>query len=144
MKKTLLAVVLSLLGAFLLIQLVPYRVSNPSLRQEPKWDSPQTRALAVAACFDCHSNEVKTPWYGKIAPISWLITQHVDDGRASLNLSDWNGKRGEGAGDAAETVRDGSMPPTYYTWFGLHGSSKLTKTQRDQLAHGLTVTLSRR
>ena len=143
MKKSILAIGLSLLGAFLLIQLVPYRVTNPSLRQEPKWDSPQTRALAVAACFDCHSNEVKTPWYGNIAPVSWLITQHVNDGRASLNFSDWNGKRGEGAGDAAETVRNGSMPPSYYTWFGLHGSSKLTQAQRDQLAHGLTVTVSR-
>jgi hypothetical protein len=115
MRKTLLVVGSCLVGAFLLIQLVPYRVSNPSTRNEPSWDSPRTRALAVAACFDCHSNEVKTPRYGKVAPISWLVTHHVDDGRAALNFSDWNGPRGEGAGDAVEAVRDGSMPPSYFT-----------------------------
>ena len=143
MKKTILVVALSLLGGFLLIQLVPYRISNPSVRSEPTWDSPRTRQLAVAACYDCHSNEVHTPWYGKIAPVSWWLANHVDDGRAALNFSDWKNARGEGAGDAAETVRDGSMPPSYYTWFGLHSSAKLTKAERDELARGLTASLNR-
>ena len=141
MRKTLLVLVLSLIGAFALMQLVPYRISNPPVKQEPRWDSPQTRALAVAACFDCHSNEVRTPWYGKIAPVSWWLTSHVDSGRSSLNFSDWKGGHGEGAGDAVETVRNGSMPPAYYTWFGLHSSAKLTKAQRDQLARGLAASL---
>ena len=143
MKKTILIVVSSLFAAFLLMQLVPYRISNPSTRQEPTWDSPRTRVLAVAACFDCHSNEVHTPWYGKVAPVSWWLTNHVDDGRATLNLSEWNGPHGEGAGDAAETVRNGSMPPSYYTWFGLHSSAKLTPAERDELARGLTASLKR-
>ena len=142
MRRTLFAAGSCLLGAFLLMQLVPYRVSNPAARNEPVWDSPHTRALAVAACFDCHSNEVKMPWYGKVAPISWLITQHVNDGRAALNFSEWKGSRGEGAGDAVEVVRDGSMPPSYYTWFGLHSNAKLTKAERAALADGLRKSLS--
>jgi len=143
MRKTILVVISSLVVAFLLMQLVPYRISNPSTRQEPTWDTPRTRVLAVAACFDCHSNEVKTPWYGKIAPVSWWLTNHVDDGRAALNFSEWNGPRGEGAGEAAETVRDGSMPPSYYSWFGLHSNAKLTQAERDELARGLTASLKR-
>ena len=138
MKKTILVVVLSLLGGFLLIQFVPYRVSNPPVRSEPKWDSPRTRQLAVAACFDCHSNEVQTPWYGKVAPVSWLVTNHVNDGRAALNFSEWNGR---GGGDASETIREGSMPPSYFTWFGLHSNAKLTKAERDELARGLDASL---
>jgi len=141
MRKMVLVLVLSLIGAFALMQLVPYRISNPPVKQEPKWDSPQTRALAVAACFDCHSNEVRTPWYGKIAPVSWWLTSHVNSGRSALNFSDWKAGRGEGAGDAVEAVRNGSMPPAYYTWFGLHSSAKLTKAQRDQLANGLAASL---
>ena len=141
MRKMVLVLVLSLIGAFALMQLVPYRISNPAVKQEPKWDSPQTRALAVAACFDCHSNEVRTPWYGKIAPVSWWLTSHVNSGRSALNFSDWKAGRGEGAGDAVEAVRNGSMPPAYYTWFGLHSSAKLTKAQRDQLANGLAASL---
>jgi hypothetical protein len=143
MKKLLFVVAPTLIVAFLLMQLVPYRISNPSTRQEPTWDSPRTRALAVAACFDCHSNEVHNPWYGKVAPVSWWLTNHVDNGRAALNLSEWKGPQGEGAGDAAETVRNGSMPPSYYTWFGLHSSAKLTSAERDELARGLIASLKR-
>lgn len=143
MKKTILVVVSSLLGAFLLIQLVPIRVSNPPVRREPNWDTPRTRQLAVAACFDCHSNEVQTPWYGKVAPASWLLANHVSEGRAALNFSEWNGPGGEGGDDAAETVRDGSMPPSYFTWFGLHSNAKLTQAERDELARGLDASLRR-
>lgn len=141
MKKTLLVAVSTILLAFGLIQLVPYRVSNPPVVREPAWDSPTTRKLAVAACYDCHSNETKSAWYSNIAPVSWWITRHVNGGRAALNFSEWGSHQGEGAGDAAETVRDGSMPPAYYTWFGLHSAAHLTKAQRAELANGLVKTL---
>jgi len=142
-KRNLLVGVLALAVAFALMQLVPYRISNPKARQEPRWDSPRTRELTVRACFDCHSNEVRTPWYGKIAPVSWWLTHHVDEGRAALNFSEWKGPGGEGARNAAETVRDGSMPPSYYTWLGLHTDAKLTPAERDELARGLVATLGR-
>jgi hypothetical protein len=128
------------LGAFALIQLVPYRVSNPPVTGEPKWDSPRTRALVVASCFDCHSNQTRTPWYGKVAPVSWWLTNHVEDGRAAVNYSEWDKPQGEGARKSAKAVRDGSMPPSYYTWFGLHSGAKLTPAQRDELIAGLVKT----
>jgi hypothetical protein len=131
----------SLVGLFGLMQLVPYRVSNPPVTAEPKWNSPQTRALVVAACYDCHSNQTKTPWYGKVAPISWWLTNHVKDGRAALNFSEWNRPQGEGASDAAGSVQRGSMPPAYYTWFGLHSGAKLTSAQRAELVAGLLASL---
>ena len=57
----------SLIGAFLLIQVIPYGRdhSNAPVTAEPAWNSPRTRELAVAACFDCHSNETEWPWYTK-------------------------------------------------------------------------------
>ena len=73
----------------------PNRVSNPSTRDEPAWDSPRTRALAVAACYDCHSNQTKVMWFEKVAPLSWWIKGHVDDGRGALNFSEWKTKHGE-------------------------------------------------
>lgn len=138
--------VLSILGVvllvFALIQLVPIRVDNPPVRQEPPWDSPRTRELARVACFDCHSNETSTYWWEDIAPISWWIDNHVTEGRAALNFSECTtGGGGEGGGDAAETVREGSMPPDYYTWLGLHASAKLTAKERAELADGLRRTL---
>ena len=60
---------LIVLIALAVIQLVPYGRShaNPTARAEPAWDSPRTRALAVRACFDCHSNETQWPRYSHLS-----------------------------------------------------------------------------
>lgn len=122
---------------FVAIQLVPYRVHNHATVSEPKWDAPLTRRLAAAACFDCHSNQAKVKTFEKVAPLSWWITNHVDDGRAALNFSECGAHR-EHEGTAA--VREGSMPPSYYTWFGLHNDAKLSASDRQALADGLDAT----
>jgi hypothetical protein len=131
------------LGAFTMlfaaIQLVPYRVTNPPVQQEPTWNTPRTRELAVAACYDCHSNETSTYWWEDVAPLSWWITNHVDDGRRALNFSECRPGRAED--DAVEAVQRGSMPPDYFTWFGLHGEAQLSAAQRQELADGLRKTL---
>jgi mono/diheme cytochrome c family protein len=133
--------VIGLIGLFGALQLLPYRVTNPSARNEPTWDTPRTRRLAVAACFDCHSDETTTYWWEDVAPLSWWITNHVDEGRAALNFSECTQRGGGESGDAAETVTNGSMPPGYYTWFGLHSNAKLTAAERTDLAAGLRATL---
>lgn len=121
-----------------LIQLVPYRVHNPAVIQEPVWDSPRTAELAQRACFDCHSNQVKVPWYGQVAPVAWVVRNHVDEGRAMLNFSEMN-HPGEEAHEAAETVAEGEMPPAYYV--ALHPEARLTDAEREALIAGLTATL---
>jgi mono/diheme cytochrome c family protein len=133
---------LSLVGLLILIQFIPYGRdhSNPPVSAEPAWDSPETRALTVAACFDCHSNETHTPWWEDVAPLSWWITNHVREGRGALNFSEWD-RRQEEADDAVETVEDGSMPPGYYTWLGMHADAKLSAAERRELADGLRRTL---
>jgi len=129
-----------LLGALLAIQLVPYGRDrrNPSLRSEPLWDSPTTRALAKQACFDCHSNETEWPAYASIAPASWLVQHDVDDGRAVLNLSEWQRPQEE-ATKASEELLEGEMPPAAYVL--LHPHARLSPSDRDSLARGLTKTL---
>jgi hypothetical protein len=138
-RLTPIRVLLGVIAIFGLIQLIPNRVTNPSARNEPAWNSPQTLALAKAACFDCHSNQTRSYWYEKIAPVSWWIKNHVDEGRARLNFDEW--QTGRGGGRAARTVLRGSMPPSYYTWFGLHSNAKLTAAQKQELAQGLEATL---
>ena len=114
-------------------------MTNPAVVAEPKWDSPRTRQLAVAACYNCHSNETRTLWWEDVAPVSWWITNHVKEGRDKLNFSEWGSAHQ--SDDAAETVTNGSMPPDYYTWLGLHGNAKLTPAERKELAAGLQKTL---
>src|SRR5512144_2449203 len=111
-----LAVGLAAIAAgFLLLQLVPYgrAHSNPPTIAEPKWDSPRTRELAVRACFDCHSNETRWPWYTHVAPSSWLVQSDVDDGRKHLNFSEFDRPQRHATGAAAE-LAEGEMPPWFY------------------------------
>ena len=133
----------TILGAvvlFGLIQLVPKRVTNPPVRAEPNWDSPRTRQLAVAACFDCHSNQTRVLWFERVAPVSWWIDRHVKGGRRTLNFSEYDPNHHRSGQRIAHEVEEGSMPPAYYTWFGLHGSSKLSAADRAALVQGLQAT----
>ena len=127
---------------FALIQAVPYgrSHSNPPVTQEPKWDSAQTRALAQRACFDCHSNLTKWRWYSNIAPISWLVQRDVDGGRGTLNFSEWNKPMDSSAGDVADAIRSGSMPPWFYVL--LHSGAKLSSAEKDALVRGLDATFA--
>lgn len=124
------------------IQLVPYgrKQSNPPIIREPAWNSPETRALAKRACFDCHSNETVWPWYSRVAPVSWLIQWDITNGRNELNFSEWqNGvQEGENPKKINEELLEGEMPPLQYTL--MHAESRLTKQERQQLADGLTAT----
>jgi mono/diheme cytochrome c family protein len=142
MSPTIRNVVLAVIGLAVGIQLVPYgrAHSNPPVRQEPAWDSPRTRELAKAACFDCHSNETVWPVYSHVAPFSWLVQNHVDEARGLLNFSEFDRPQKE-AEEAAEVVEEGEMPPGYYP--ALHGAARLDPAEREALATGLANTLGR-
>ncbi len=137
---SILAIIAAVLLVFGLIQLVPYgrNHTNPPVVAEPAWDSPLTRTLAQRACFDCHSNETKWPWYTNIAPVSWLTQSDVDRGRRRLNFSDWTGIS-RGTGELAEAITRGSMPPFYYVW--LHPAASLTAAEKQELISGLQASL---
>lgn len=132
--------VVGLIAVVLGIQLVPYgrNHTNPPVIAEPAWDSPQTRELAVRACFDCHSNQTKWPAYASVAPFSWLVQDHVDEGREVLNFSEWN-RPYEEAHEAGEAVAEGEMPIDNYLW--LHPEARLSPEELDALIAGLNATL---
>lgn len=140
-------IAISCVAVFAVIQLVPYGKSgtNPSnfdRKFEPDWDSPRTRELTVNACFGCHSNEVKYPSYSKIAPISWAVQKHIDEGRSEVNYSlakQSNDLRDIGE-ESIEVIQEGSMPPSYYTRFGMHPEAKLTEAEKNELIQGLMKT----
>lgn len=141
MLKIIRITVISLVGVFLLIQLVPYGRdhTNPSHKVEPRWDKPATRALAKRACYDCHSNETVWPWYSHVAPVSWLVMSDVVNGRHEMNFSEWDKPQDE-ADHAAKMVNRGKMPLKKYLL--MHPLARLTQAERDSLASGLTMTIS--
>lgn len=139
MKKWLGRLIVIALVLFILIQLLPFgrNHTNPPVVQETAWDSAQTRDLAMRACGDCHSNQSTWPWYSNIAPMSWLVANHVEEGRSKLNFSEANRPQ-EDADKAASIVNQGEMPPAYYTL--MHKSARLTAEEKDALVKGLLAT----
>lgn len=79
------------------------------------------------SCFDCHSNQVVFPWYSKLAPSSWLLANHIKEGRSHLNFSEWaDYSKRKQAGlieHISEEVEDGSMPLKSYLL--IHRDAKL-------------------
>lgn len=125
---------------FVGIQFIPWGRANVNLpvKAEPKWDSPATRELFFRACGDCHSNQTVLPWYDVVAPITWIINRDIEKGREALNVSEWGSSGENSAGEAADAVRNGSMPPTRYTL--LHPSARLSASDTDALVQGLVAT----
>jgi hypothetical protein len=132
-------IIIILIALFVVIQFVPYGRdhTNPPATGEPHWDSPQTRAVFFRVCKNCHSNETVWPWYGSVAPLSWLVQSDVDEGRSDFNVSEWGRKENKGD-KAAEEVREDEMPPWYYR--PLHPESSLTKDERAEFVQGLVRT----
>ena len=134
-------VMIATLGTFLVIQVVPYGKShsNPPVTGEPQWANTETRDLMVRACFGCHSNQVVYPAYASVAPISWVVQSHVDEGRNRVNYSEFD-KHPRAAHDTLRVIENGSMPPFYYTMFGRHPEAKLTASELQTLIAGIKAT----
>jgi hypothetical protein len=135
MKKLIGGLLLAALAFFGIIQLIPYgrEHANTAVLQEPRWSSPQVRTIAQRACFECHSNETTWPWYSNIAPFSWLIQHDVDEGRRTLNFSEW-GRGRQRSEEVGEVVQRGRMPPAYYVM--LHPTAELSSSEKDAFIRG--------
>ncbi len=118
--------------------------TNPPVKQEPPWDSPQTKALAQRACYDCHSNETVWNIYTKLPIGSWLAVFDTVRGRRHLNFSEWGttpvgGDNGQGVSDVVKVITTGAMPPKLYTL--IHPAAVLSSAEQQQLIDGLQKSL---
>jgi hypothetical protein len=114
--RILLPVTVVLFGAMQFVR--PVRTNPPSDRAASfaSVAKPPAEVAAIVdrACSDCHSNRTVWPWYSGVAPVSWVIAGHVKEGRARLNLSEWNRYGPEMSQirqrEMCEEVRSGDMP----------------------------------
>ena len=83
-------------------------------------------------CYDCHSNQIKYPWYSSIAPVSWFVQDHIDDGRKHMNFSVWGTysaeKKAHKAEEGYEEVEEGEMPLESYAF--IHRHANLSEEER--------------
>ncbi|HEU0109309.1 MAG TPA: heme-binding domain-containing protein [Flavisolibacter sp.] len=99
-------------------------------------------SLLKTACYDCHSDNTRYPWYSKITPLNWWLKDHVDDGKKELNFSQFNKgtfKRKEHKmEEVAETVEKFEMPLKSYLW--IHSEAKLNDAERKLLIDWATAS----
>lgn len=90
--------------------------------------TPAVASILDRSCNDCHSNQTRWPWYSNIAPVSWFVVKHVNEGREELNFSDWAQYDTEQQvgilKEMCKEVKAGEMPMKSYLL--LHGEARLT------------------
>jgi hypothetical protein len=118
---------------FIVMQFIrPDRI-NIAVEKDMEIQTPiEISQIFQAACYDCHSNETKWPWYSEISPFAWVIQNHVTEGRKALNFSTWEKYTEE---EKKEHLKDiyrtayASMPLPSYIF--AHEEADLTKEQRN-------------
>ena len=130
--------ILPLLGVlFLLIQFIRIDKTNPPIVEGQDFfaihDAPDAVKTKIkAACYDCHAHTTTYPWYTNIAPVSWWIKGHINNGRGHLNFSSWGEydaeKRDHKLEECIEYVENGWMPLGSYSW--LHPEAKMNDKER--------------
>jgi Haem-binding domain len=116
-------VLLALLGLLLLAQVVQPRRTNPPVVESRSMAAhipvpAQIQGILKRSCYDCHSSATVWPWYSHTAPVSWLVTDDVNEGRRHINFQDWESLEAKEAverlGLICGEVKSGDMPPRSY------------------------------
>ncbi|MDV7188212.1 heme-binding domain-containing protein [Lutibacter sp. TH_r2] len=91
----------------------------------------EVQEIIKTSCADCHSNTTKYPWYSEIAPVSWYLALHVNDGKEHLNFSEWMAynkhQKEHIISDLEEVMESHKMPLGSYLL--LHEDAKMTNEQ---------------
>ena len=133
MMKTLITVMVLAAVAMTVGQVRPERLAATEHNSPlPVLFSSQPARVLVRACGNCQSNHTDWPWYSRLAPVSWWIGQHVREGRAKLDFSEWEKYSTWQKRDKLESVcgvvSTGRMPPRSYT--AMHPEAKLTEAEK--------------
>ncbi len=124
MKKILKIVVIALFIGFIGIQFVRPEKTNPPINpaetMQATMQVPENvQSIFKRSCNDCHSHETVYPFYSNIAPISWQVVDHINEGRRKLNFSVWNTyddkKKKRKFEGICEEMQSGEMPMSQYT-----------------------------
>jgi hypothetical protein len=83
-------VVIVVLGFAIAIQFIRPDFTNPAVDEKIALNGdPKVMSVLKTSCYDCHSSETQYPWYQNIAPVSWIMSDHITQGRKALDFSNW-------------------------------------------------------
>jgi len=132
------------------IQLKRPARTNPAVDQSQTIEAhtqttAQAKNILDRACSDCHSNKTEWPWYTNVAPLSWWITDHVNEGRRNWNMSEWakldRDRQSKKLQQICDEVEDGAMPLSSY--LPMHPKAKLSEQDKKTLCDWTEAERSR-
>ncbi len=144
MKKVVKLIFYITLGIFIVIQFIRLDKNEGGyeslLTFERETNTPENvKEILKTHCYDCHSNQTVYPWYAEIAPLSFWMADHVNEGKEELNFSEWQHfstkRKDHKLEELVEEVEEGEMPLDSYTW--IHGS--LSKKDQEILIQWANV-----
>ena len=133
-------ILIGLAVLFIIIQFFSIDKSNPPVEAgvdmiEVVQVPAEIEAILKTSCYDCHTNETIYPWYTNVAPVSWWIKKHVNEGRDELNFSEWGSyslrRKDHKLDEIVELVDEDEMPLKSYLL--VHGEASLSTEQKAQL-----------
>ncbi|MEO5909408.1 MAG: heme-binding domain-containing protein [Pelobium sp.] len=125
-----------LIGIAVILVLIQFIRPEKNIHPEVQANAIQTvysvpdtvNQLLTVACYDCHSNNTRYPWYNNIQPLAWWLNNHVQDGRKHLNFDEFTSyslkKQDHKLEELIDSQKDHWMPLDSYTW--AHGNAVLT------------------
>jgi len=149
MKKLKWAVIVLAL-IFVLIQVVRPARTNPPVDESKTLQAtanvpPEVGAILERSCNDCHSSKTIWPWYSEVAPASWYLAFHVNEGRRELSFSEWGTyqpkKAAQKLEEICEQVEAGEMPIKSYV--PLHPQARLSDADKQVLCNWTTQERAR-
>jgi len=132
LKKTIIFLAVTLIG----IQFIPLDKTNPKVDEALTLHTDaKVMKILKKSCYDCHSYETKWSIYSDIAPLSFGVVSHVEDGRKALNFSTYKNLDPEIKDKrfhrAVVLIKNGRMPVANYLAF--HEESRMTKDEKETL-----------
>ncbi len=135
----------TVLAAFIALQFFPIwefipsmDPRNPPVKYEVQWASAEADEIMHTVCYTCHSNETEYPIYTRIAPVSWIASEHVTEGREHLNFSE-QPLQDIHLGKLISYIQSDRMPPEAYRL--VHPEANLTEQQKADLIAGIRATM---
>ncbi len=129
----------SLVG-FALIQFIPVDRENKPVDHAANFTDihktpEKIGSLLKSACYDCHSNETVYPKYAYIAPVSWSVKSHINEGREHLNFSVWatynKDLKANMLKNSIQSLQNKTMPMPGYIVY--HDEANLSEAERTLL-----------
>ncbi|MBS0632132.1 MAG: heme-binding domain-containing protein [Verrucomicrobia bacterium] len=92
---------------------------------------PAVRTILAKACYDCHSDTTRYPWYASVQPVAWWLDHHISEGKSALNFSQFGAYSEKRAARKLEEILDElherGMPLRSYTL--IHRDAQLSDAE---------------